>query len=187
MKLKGLLLSALFILVMTFPSYAGWEQYQSGEWVYTRNGQNVTSEWISSGSDWYYIGPDGIMLKSNYTPDGYWVNAYGIYEPWWGKRTDRAYFHNNVKYFGETETSYIYTFTQDTYADGNIHWTMTETLSWLPNYKITLELYELSPFSYAAMDLMSGDIMGYVTVSPDSNVVYVSMGGITERCETRIY
>ncbi|EKQ58099.1 MULTISPECIES: hypothetical protein [unclassified Clostridium] len=32
------------------------------------------------GLHWYYAGTDGKILKNTYTPDGFWVNADGIYK-----------------------------------------------------------------------------------------------------------
>ncbi|MCI9047640.1 MAG: hypothetical protein HFG71_10290 [Hungatella sp.] len=42
--------------------------------------------WIWSGGQWYYCDPregsgQGAMMTSTYTPDGYWVNSDGVWNP----------------------------------------------------------------------------------------------------------
>ncbi|MGN0343250.1 MAG: hypothetical protein ACI4DO_10705 [Roseburia sp.] len=47
-------------------------------WYYAdANGVGYTG-WVKSGSDWYYI-QRGVMLTNQYTPDGYYVDANGVY------------------------------------------------------------------------------------------------------------
>lgn len=34
--------------------------------------------WMQSGGNWYYLDYNGYMLFNTITPDGYFVDAYGI-------------------------------------------------------------------------------------------------------------
>ena len=43
--------------------------------------------WIQIGNNWYYMGADGAMLTNVWTPDGYYVNDYGVYVPGMGRNT----------------------------------------------------------------------------------------------------
>ena len=181
MRLKNIVLVAVFTALFSITSFAsGWEMYQSGEWVYHNSDNSLkTSEWVESNGQWYYLGPDSVMLKENYTPDGYWVNSQGVYEPQWGQRWDGVSPMAGRVY----SDTYSYTFTKDVYADGNEHWQMKETIPWLSNsYEWKLDLYPMSGFSYDVMDVASGTSVGYVSFSPDGRVAYISMGGTPQRC-----
>ena len=35
--------------------------------------------WAQSGENWYYLGSDGLMVRSAYTPDGYYVDENGVW------------------------------------------------------------------------------------------------------------
>ncbi len=183
-KVQSILIFLLSV-IMSMPAFAGrWEQLQSGEWTYYNdNGAPAVNQWVRDGDAYYYIGPDSLMLVNNYTPDGYWVNGSGIYESRWGRRTDSASPRRDLNYYG----TYTYSFFQDFYADGNTHWSLTETFPSSSNYKVVYELYPLGPFSFEIDDLLGGTTMGYVSISPDGSVAYISMGGITQRCVAASY
>ena len=52
------------------------------KWYYVgSDGAMYANRWIKSSGKWYYLGSDGAMYTNRYTPDGYWVNADGV----WGK------------------------------------------------------------------------------------------------------
>ena len=53
-----------------------------GSWYYLGpDGVMYASQWLSDGEWWYYLGADGAMFKDAVTPDGYRVNADGVWEP----------------------------------------------------------------------------------------------------------
>ena len=178
-KVVSVITAFIMILALSMSSLAaGWRQYESGEWAYIQdNGKALTDSWLESGGAWYYLGPDGLLLTSNYTPDGYWVNEFGIYEPQWGRRTDTAAPFSGTTYTGV----YGYTFYLDHYADGVDHWSMKEFYPG-SSYEKTYELYEKGPFAFEIMDILEGRTVGYLSVSPSREVVYVSIGGHTDRC-----
>ncbi len=51
-----------------------------GKWYYMQeDGTMATSKWIKWYNKWYYVGADGAMYANRRTPDGYWVNASGVW------------------------------------------------------------------------------------------------------------
>lgn len=47
-------------------------------WHYcTGSGAIATNQWVGN----YYVGSDGVMLTNTWTPDGYWVNGDGEWDP----------------------------------------------------------------------------------------------------------
>ena len=66
--------------VMT-ASAAAWKQDAKGWWVENEDGSYLKNQWYQSPESglWYYMGADGYMLTSTTTPDGYTVNADGVW------------------------------------------------------------------------------------------------------------
>ena len=61
-----------------------WAQDGSKRWFFlSSDGSMKTSSWISYNSNWYYVNADGAKAVSTITPDGYIVDADGI----WGGKT----------------------------------------------------------------------------------------------------
>lgn len=60
-----------------------WELMADGEYKFKGvSGEYVTSAWIESQTEvgvWFFVGADGVMMKGETTPDGYWVNDVGEY------------------------------------------------------------------------------------------------------------
>ncbi|PWL42618.1 MAG: hypothetical protein DBY45_08620 [Clostridiales bacterium] len=51
-----------------------------GKWYFMQaDGTMATNKWIQWYGKWYYVGSDGAMYANRYTPDGYWVNANGVW------------------------------------------------------------------------------------------------------------
>lgn len=78
-------------------SLGNWEQQTDGRWKFKQfNGTYLTSSWIESQTTagvWYFVDSNGIMLVSNTTPDGYTVDANGI----WRATVSSSESHNNSK------------------------------------------------------------------------------------------
>ena len=58
-----------------------WIRGKDGKWYYlSADGSMASSRWIY-GKDrkWYYVGSDGVMLTNTVTPDGYYVDANGVW------------------------------------------------------------------------------------------------------------
>lgn len=64
--------------VISFPS---WRHDENGWWVEYSNGTYLVNQWYQSPSSglWYYLGADGYMLTNAITPDGWFVNADGVW------------------------------------------------------------------------------------------------------------
>jgi len=51
-----------------------------GKWYYMQeDGTMATNKWIKWYNKWYYVGADGAMYANRKTPDGYYVNASGVW------------------------------------------------------------------------------------------------------------
>ena len=62
-------------------SAATWKQDAIGWWVENEDGSYLKNQWYQSPESglWYYMGTDGYMLTNTTTPDGYLVNADGVW------------------------------------------------------------------------------------------------------------
>lgn len=60
---------------------ATWANNDKGWWIQYADGTYLTNEWYQSPTSglWYYMGADGYMLTNTTTPDGYKVNAEGVW------------------------------------------------------------------------------------------------------------
>ncbi len=53
---------------------------ENGKWYYLQeDGTMATNKWIKWYNKWYYVGKDGAMYANRKTPDGYYVNASGVW------------------------------------------------------------------------------------------------------------
>ena len=59
----------------------GWEPIDKGWKFKQEDGTYLTNAWRQdSNGKWYYLNEDGWMLKDTNTPDGYHVDANGVYD-----------------------------------------------------------------------------------------------------------
>lgn len=74
--------AAMTVASVMTASAATWKQDAKGWWVENEDGTYLTNQWYQSpGSGlWYYMGNDGYMLTNATTPDGFFVNAEGIWD-----------------------------------------------------------------------------------------------------------
>lgn len=56
-----------------------WVSDDRGWRVQNADGTYLTNQWYQSNNLWYYLGADSYMLTSTTTPDGYTVNADGVW------------------------------------------------------------------------------------------------------------
>ena len=89
----------------------GWLNY-GGSWYYldTTSG-NMRMGWIGLNNVWYYLNPfnGGRMDVDTYTPDGYYVDSTGAYQPnpdYSGSTYKTTNNHNS----GDNSATYIYTY-----------------------------------------------------------------------------
>ena len=89
MKIKKLItfcLSAMLAASSCSHAFAAgrpgtWASNDKGWWIAYEDGSYLTNDWYQSPTSglWYYMGADGYMLTNTTTPDGYWVNADGVW------------------------------------------------------------------------------------------------------------
>ena len=57
-----------------------WYEAEDGSWrFFTGSGAMAVSRWVFWKGSWYYCGADGVMLTDTITPDGYYVDANGVW------------------------------------------------------------------------------------------------------------
>ena len=52
--------------------------YEDEYYHFNESGVMSENEWFEVDGNWYYAGKSGAILRNTTTPDGYYVNAYGI-------------------------------------------------------------------------------------------------------------
>lgn len=58
----------------------GWRHYSNDAWYYFKSGGAMASStWVESDGQWFYLGADGAMMKNTVTPDGYTLDASGVW------------------------------------------------------------------------------------------------------------
>ncbi|PXX42889.1 D-alanyl-D-alanine carboxypeptidase [Hungatella effluvii] len=58
----------------------GWRHYSNDVWYYFKSGGAMASStWVESDGQWFYLGADGAMMKNTVTPDGYTLDASGVW------------------------------------------------------------------------------------------------------------
>lgn len=58
----------------------GWCHYSNDAWYYFKSGGAMASStWVESDGQWFYLGADGAMMKNTVTPDGYTLDASGVW------------------------------------------------------------------------------------------------------------
>lgn len=63
----------------TATSSPSWKSDAKGWWIENPDGTYLTNQWYLYNGQWYYMGADGYMLTNTTTPDGYTVNADGVW------------------------------------------------------------------------------------------------------------
>ena len=57
----------------------GWVKDQ-GEWYYLKDSGAMATGWVKYNGKWYYLASSGNMLSNTRTPDGYYVDANGVWK-----------------------------------------------------------------------------------------------------------
>jgi hypothetical protein len=83
------MITCMLSFTMAMPAFAkytdkGWHEDEKGKW-YNENKDGTlklkTNSWMQeSDGAWYYFGSDGYLLTNTTTPDGYKVDANGVWE-----------------------------------------------------------------------------------------------------------
>ena len=56
----------------------GWRMIDR-KWYYFDAHGYMKTGWVYADDDWYYLTEDGSLLTNAYTPDGYYVDASGVW------------------------------------------------------------------------------------------------------------
>lgn len=56
----------------------GFIPYQDEYYHFNASGEMSANEWFEANGGWYYASKSGAILRNTTTPDGYYVNEYGI-------------------------------------------------------------------------------------------------------------
>ncbi len=153
-----------------------WEQLQDGTYMYlNENGINVENTWVEDGGKYYYIGPDGAMVRDNYSTDGYWVGSDGSWDDEWPQRNDDPE-PLSGKYVG-----FVQTWDVDITKDGN-YGTATFTYT---EFGGRPEVYDLMPAGhgvYIAQSRTEPSFKALMSVNENGMALTVSQAGTTETC-----
>ena len=57
----------------------GWIK-DKGSWYYLKDSGSMATGWIKDNGKWYYLASSGNMLSNTRTPDGYYVDANGVWK-----------------------------------------------------------------------------------------------------------
>ena len=155
----------------------GWEQLQSGEWIYkTQSGGTAENSWID-GQDgyYYYVGFDGCMVTKNYTPDGFWVDEEGHWDKSVPQRMDDTEPLEGRRY-GDSPTL---TFRFPRMSDGKNYCIMTRSYSF--GYEESFSLTPLGHGAYMTEKTDDPGIRGLLTVAENQKSILFSEAGYTER------
>ena len=57
----------------------GWVK-DKGSWYYLKDSGSMATGWIKDNGKWYYLASSGNMLSNTRTPDGYYVDANGVWK-----------------------------------------------------------------------------------------------------------
>ena len=57
----------------------GWVK-DNGSWYYLKDSGAMATGWIKDNGKWYYLASSGNMLSNTRTPDGYYVDANGVWK-----------------------------------------------------------------------------------------------------------
>lgn len=154
-KVFSLIMAAALVLGINVPVHAEWKETSQG-WAYLENGQQKT-RWLQEGSNWYYLGYDGIMKTGWMNDEGTWYyltykgilnnakttkimpdEVKGIYDVIrFYNPTGKLYYNGLVPMPKEFEKLY----SNDGYSACGIY-KFTE----LDNYGITIKEYYYSPY-----------------------------------------
>lgn len=81
--ITGILTAVCIAAAMTSTAFAGqWRQDYRGWWYDNGDGTWQNRGWFQDvDGKYYYFDADGYMLANTMTPDGYYVNASGVWQP----------------------------------------------------------------------------------------------------------
>lgn len=80
-KLRTILTAALLSMTMASTAMAGtWQSQTIVQWKYQNDDGSYATGWVADDGKYYYMDPNGVMLTDTITPDGYYVDASGVWD-----------------------------------------------------------------------------------------------------------
>lgn len=80
-KLRIIATASLLSIAMTSASLAGaWQPQTIVQWKYQNDDGSYATGWVEDDGKYYYLDADGILLTDTRTPDGYYVDADGVWD-----------------------------------------------------------------------------------------------------------
>lgn len=186
--LKSIMIGTLMSLLLSIPVFAGqWQHGEGNEWYYLKDNQTYAqAEWINHDGKNYFIDPNGVMMVSNYTPDGYWVGADGVWDQNVQQRNVDLYPKAAVYgWASDTDSITLSIYFYDEYYDGYSIAEVNQHLSYQigEQFGQFFMTYKLAPVGNGCYLLMDDTgISYYLSVSEDASVMWVSSNG-----ETTVY
>ena len=155
-----------------------WDVLQSGEFQYIKDGKAVENTWAEDEGGYYYIGPDGCLVRNNYAPDGYWADDNGC----WDKsvpRQELQFEPYNNDYVGHIRTFEI---RMDDAYTGSAKVYYTNNFGGGEPKKTDFRIERLGISSYAAYSEVNEYEIYLLSVTDDGWGLIVSCDGDTEKC-----
>ncbi len=159
-----------------------WEQSESGEFSYIKDGKGVCDCWAEDEGGYYYVGPDGCLVYNNYSPDGYWADKNGEWDRSVPK-VELQFEPLNNTYVGDLWTFDVY---MDSDTSGKGYWWYTNSFGSdaEPNrQEYTIE--RIGTSSYKAYKPDYPEFPYLISVVDDGNSIIMSGDGITDKLTSR--
>ena len=153
-----------------------WEPLQDGSFMYfSKAGVEVRDTWVGDRGKYYYIGPDGTMIRDNYSADGFWVGNDGS----WDRSVPQR--QSDPEPRTGTYEGYVSTWKVKITKDGT-YGTATFTYTAFGGQPVVYTLMPLGHGCYLAEDTIDSDFKALMSISENGRTLTVSQAGITEVC-----
>ncbi len=155
-----------------------WDALPDGSYQYINSkGYYLSNQWVEDRGKYYFIGPDGTMIRNNYASDGFWTGSDGAWDSSVPQRNSDPEPKSGT-YEGNVSTWKIKLTKDGTYGKATFSYT-----SFGGN-----DVYTLTPLGhgcYLAQGDDQPDFRALMSVSEDGKELIVSQGGITEKCKLK--
>ncbi len=159
-----------------------WEQLESGEFTYIKDGRGVNDCWAEDEGGYYYVGLDGCLVYNNYSPDGYWADKNGEWDRSVPK-VELQFEPMNNTYTGDLWTFDVY---MDSDTSGKGYWWYTNSFGSDSEPKKQEYIIEwIGPSSYKAYKPDEPEFPYLISVVDDGNSIIMSSDGITDKLTIR--
>ena len=142
---------------------------------FSKAGVEVRDTWVGDRGKYYYIGPDGTMIRDNYSADGFWVGNDGS----WDRSVPQR--QSDPEPRTGTYEGYVSTWKVKITKDGT-YGTATFTYTAFGGQPVVYTLMPLGHGCYLAEDTIDSDFQALMSISENGRTLTVSQAGITEVC-----